>query len=80
MHRAWSTAAIKRRNLTKIHPFVARSPTPPNAIGFKSALVVANARRVSSIAGNGPSASVVLTAIAGLPIALWTYKVGLSAV
>ena len=79
MNRVRSSAVVIFRKPTRTVGPVVR-PTPSNPIGSTSVLGVANLRRVSSAAGGGPSASLVLAVAAGLPIALWTYKVGFSAV
>lgn len=77
MRRAWS--APPARKLTKTRHSVAHL-TPPNAIVSTPLLGAANVRRVSNIAGDGPPVTLALAIGAGLPIALWTYKVGSSAV
>ena len=74
MKRVWSTAPV--RKLTKIHNFNARS----TAIGSTLPLGASNVRRVSNLTGGGPPVSLVLAIGVGLPIVLWTYKVGLSAI
>jgi len=77
MKRAWLVAPA--RKLTKTHCLVTES-APSNASGSGSLLGVPNVRRVSNIAGNGPPVSLALAIGVGLPIALWTYKVGMSAI
>ena len=77
MKRAWSAAP--GRELTKTRNFVAKS-TPPNTIGSTPLLGAANVRWVSNTAGDGPPVTLALAIGAGLPIALWTYKVGSSEV
>ena len=79
MNRVRSSAVVRLGKLTKADRFVARS-TPSNPVGSISVLGTPNVRWISGIAGNGPSVSLALTVAAGLPVALWTYKVGLSAV
>ena len=81
MSRLCSTTALRLRELTKAHrhPLVTRLASP-NAIWLRSVLGATSVRRVSSATGSSPSVSLVLAVVAGLPIALWTYKVGLPAV
>lgn len=77
MKRVWS--ATPTRKLTKACSVVVQS-TSLSAVRSLSPLGITNVRWVSNMAGDGPPVSLVLAIGAGMPIVLWTYKVGLSVV